>query len=66
MGPMTNFVRKRKSLAPVGTILTNCDDGSIVASDDPGFAPLKFAKADTGAEMKRYCLKIDVLRFNNS
>jgi hypothetical protein len=65
MGPMANFVRKRKPLSPEGTLCINCDDGCIITTDDPRLASVKSAKADAGAKMKRYGLKIDFLRFGD-
>jgi hypothetical protein len=58
-------VRQRKSLAPVGAVLTNRDNGGVIAPDDPRLAPIKFAKANAGAQMKRYGLKIDPFRLRD-
>ncbi len=65
MGPVADLVRKRKSLTPIGTILAYRDDGGVVATDYPHLASLKFAKADAGAKMKCYSLKIDLLRLDD-
>jgi hypothetical protein len=65
MGPVSDLVRKRKSLAPVRTILADRDDGGVVASNDPRLASIKFTKADTSAKMKRYSLKIDLFRLGD-
>jgi hypothetical protein len=66
MDPVGDFVRKRKPLAPAGVTFTDCDDGSVVASDDARLASLELAKADAGAKMKRYGLEIDLLRLGDS
>jgi len=65
VSPVADLVCKRKSLAPVRTILTDRDDSSVVASDDPCLATIKFAEPNTGAQMKRYSLKIDLFRLGD-
>lgn len=60
INPVTNLVRQRKSLAPVRAVLTNRDDGGVITPDDRRLAPVKFAKANRGAQMKCYGLKIDL------
>jgi hypothetical protein len=49
----------------VRTILTDRDDSSVVAPDDPRLASIKFAESNTRAKMERYSLKIDLFRLGD-
>jgi len=62
---MANFVRKRKALAPSGTILANRNDRGVVAPDDPRLATFQPSETHTRASIEGNSLKVDLVRFRD-